>query len=132
MSFESLQFINPANEIETALTEKVGNLVQEHFQKLYHSTSPRMRKELKRLIVRTMWDSRSRDKYGEFYGVPAPRQTPYDTGMLPPEIAVFARPLVQDFPAEETLSEKVRVVLIHEIGHYLGLSEGILRKRGIY
>lgn len=128
----SSQFIEPQNEIEAALTEKVAQLVDHHFQKLYRSTSPRMRKELKQLIIRTLWDSRSRDKYGEFYGVPAPKQTPYDTGILPPEIALFARPLVQDFQTEEALSEKVRVVLIHEIGHYLGLDEGTLRKRGIY
>lgn len=118
------------NEVET--TNAISDLVDTHWKQLISHTSPRMGKILKKLVVRTKWDSTTQDKYGEYFGVPAPRSTPYDSGVLPPEIVVFAHPLARDFPSKEELSNKIRLVLIHEIGHHLGLSEAELRRRKIY
>lgn len=124
--------IEPRNEDEQRLTDNIAHLVARHFRELCQSTSPAMREQLQRLIVRTVWDSAARNKYGEYYGVPAPQQTTYDTGMLPPEVVIFAYPLIRDFPESEILNAKVRIVLVHEIGHHLGLSEAELRKRKIF
>ncbi len=123
--------IFPQNEEQQKLTDYIHTLVAAHFDFLYRKTSPAMRALLKKLVVRVVWDSRTQDKYGEFYGVPVPHQTPYDTGMLPPDAVLFARPLIENYAGDE-LVNKVHKVLVHEIGHYLGLSEATLRKRGIY
>jgi predicted Zn-dependent protease with MMP-like domain len=125
-------FIDPSTEEEKNLLQKVATLVDFHFHDLCQHTSKPMRDILQKLVVRTMWESSSRDKYREYYGVPAPRQTPYDSGVLPPEIVIFAFPLLRDYPDQEALTKKVRIVIIHEIGHHLGLSEAELRRRHIY
>jgi predicted Zn-dependent protease with MMP-like domain len=125
-------FIDPATAEEKQLLKQVETLVGFHFHDLCRHTSKPMREILKKLVVRTMWESSSRDKYGEYYGVPAPRQPPYDSGVLPPEIVVFAYPLLRDYPDQEALNKKVRIVIIHEIGHHLGLPEAELRRRHIY
>jgi len=124
-------FIDPSTEEEKNLLQKVATLVDFHFHDLCQHTSKPMRDILQKLVVRTMWESSSRDKYGEYYGVPAPRQTPYASGVLPAEIVIFAFPLLRDYPDQEALTKKVRIVIIHEIGHHLGLSEAELRRRHI-
>ena len=125
-------FIDPVTDEEKNKLEQVGHLVDFYFRDLCSHTSVSMQEILKKLIVRTMWESSTRNKYGEYYGIPAPRETPYDSGVLPPEIVIFAFPLLRDYPDQEALNKKVRIVIIHEIGHHLGLSEAELRRRHIY
>ena len=125
-------FIDPVTEEEKNKLEQVGHFVDFHFRDLCLHTSVSMQEILKKLIVRTMWESSTRNKYGEYYGIPAPRETPYDSGVLPPEIVIFAFPLLRDYPDQVALNKKVRIVIIHEIGHHLGLPEAELRRRHIY
>ena len=67
--------------------------------------------------------------YGEFYGLPKGAES--GLGEPPPEVTIYAATLLADFPDEEALRREVRRTLIHEIGHYLGLSEEDLHARGI-
>ncbi len=127
-----MDLIEPKSQSEQEATHLVAMLVDGAYEKLFKQTSPSMRRYLRKVIIRTSWDSKSRDKYGEYYGVPAPKQTPYDSGMVPSDIVLFARPILEDYPAPEDLERKVHLVLVHEIGHYLGLSEAELRRRKIY
>ena len=46
-------------------------------------------------------------------------------------MTIYAATLLADFPNEEALRREVRRTLIHEIGHYLGLSEEDLHARGL-
>jgi predicted Zn-dependent protease with MMP-like domain len=38
--------------------------------------------------------------------------------------------LEEDFPDHEELAREVEVTLVHEIAHFMGLDEGILREYG--
>ena len=67
--------------------------------------------------------------YGEFYGLP--KGADGGLGEPPPEVTIYAEPLLADFPDTEALRREVRRTLIHEIGHYLGLSEEDLHARGL-
>lgn len=67
--------------------------------------------------------------YGEFYGLPKGAES--GLGEPPPEVTLYAATLVADFPDSEALRREVRRTLIHEIGHYLGLSEEDLHARGL-
>ena len=69
------------------------------------------------------------DLYGEFYGLPKGVES--GLGEPPPEVTIYAATLLADFPDEEALRREVRRTLIHEIGHYLGLSEENLHARGL-
>ncbi len=69
------------------------------------------------------------DLYGEFYGLPKGAES--GLGEPPPEVTIYAATLLADFPDEEALRREVRRTLIHEVGHYLGLSEEDLHARGL-
>jgi predicted Zn-dependent protease with MMP-like domain len=67
---------------------------------------------------------------GLFSGVPYPRKggffdIPYP---LPDTIILFQKNIENICSTEMELEEQIRVTLIHEVGHYFGLSEGDLRK----
>lgn len=67
---------------------------------------------------------------GLFSGVPFPNKSgffniPYP---LPDRIFLYQRNIEKICSNEEELIEQVRKTLIHEVGHYFGLSEEDLRK----
>ena len=69
------------------------------------------------------------DLYGLFEGVPLTEGGP-GAGDLPCRIAVYRRPLVEDFPDEDDLREEIRITVLHELGHYFGLDEDRLAELG--
>jgi predicted Zn-dependent protease with MMP-like domain len=69
------------------------------------------------------------DLYGLFEGVPLVEGGP-DAGMLPNRIAVYRIPLEEDFPDPDELEREIRVTVLHELGHYFGLSEDRLFELG--
>jgi predicted Zn-dependent protease with MMP-like domain len=64
---------------------------------------------------------------GIYHGVPFQHRGPY-YGNLPPDVIVlYQRPIESLGGGEEEIRRRVREVLLHEIGHYFGLSEEELR-----
>jgi predicted Zn-dependent protease with MMP-like domain len=65
------------------------------------------------------------DLLGLFHGVGLPFRSDSDIARLPNMIWLYRRPIL-DYWAEhdETLGHIIRHVLIHEIGHHFGLSDG--------
>jgi predicted Zn-dependent protease with MMP-like domain len=51
-------------------------------------------------------------------------------GAPPPRVAVYMRPLVEDFPDRHELLEEIRITVLHEIGHHLGMDEDRLDELG--
>ncbi len=64
---------------------------------------------------------------GLYHGVPLRRRGHYYANVLPDKITLFQEPIESSCQTEEELPRRVREVLIHEIGHYFGLSEKELR-----
>ena len=67
---------------------------------------------------------------GLFSGVPYPRkggffEIPYP---LPDTIVLFQKNIESICSTEEELIEQIQATLLHEVGHYFGLSERELRK----
>jgi predicted Zn-dependent protease with MMP-like domain len=58
--------------------------------------------------------------YGLYHGVPYGRDR---TGSLPPRISVYMHPMARDCPGEEDLVRQIRITVLHELGHHLGLDE---------
>ena len=70
---------------------------------------------------------------GLFSGVPHPRKKgffdiPYP---LPDRIILFQKNIESICSTENELIEQIQKTLIHEIGHYFGLSERDLRRHGL-
>lgn len=69
------------------------------------------------------------DLYGLFEGIPLVEGGP-QPGDLPNRIAVYRRPLTEDFPDPDELREEIRVTVLHELGHAIGLDEDRLEELG--
>jgi predicted Zn-dependent protease with MMP-like domain len=68
--------------------------------------------------------------YGLYEGVP---RTEYgaDWVAMPNRITLFRLPLEEDFPDPADLAEEVRITVIHELAHHLGIDEDRLGELGV-
>jgi predicted Zn-dependent protease with MMP-like domain len=65
---------------------------------------------------------------GLYHGVPFKHRGPY-YGNLPPDvIVIYQRPIERICRTDEEIKDKVREVVLHEVGHYFGLEEDELRE----
>jgi predicted Zn-dependent protease with MMP-like domain len=69
------------------------------------------------------------DLYGLFEGIPLVEGGP-QPGDLPNRVAVYRRPLLEDFPDPDELREEIRITVLHELGHAIGLDEDRLDELG--
>ncbi|MGQ9509939.1 MAG: metallopeptidase family protein [Thermodesulfobacteriota bacterium] len=65
---------------------------------------------------------------GLYQGIPLDRRGFYYGNVLPDKITLFQIPIESCCNTIEEIEEKVREVVIHEVGHYFGLNEEKLRK----
>lgn len=69
--------------------------------------------------------------YGLYEGVPLD-EWGGDWVPVPTRIVLFRLPLEEDFPDPDDLAEEVRITLLHELAHHLGIEdEDRLRELGI-
>lgn len=67
--------------------------------------------------------------YGLYFGVPLTAGGPA-FGQMPPQITIYMHPLLDHFRSEDGVVEQVRVTLLHELGHHLGMDEDDLDRLG--
>ena len=70
------------------------------------------------------------DLYGLFEGV-ARTEWAADWAPFPNKITLFRIALEEDFPDEEELKDQVRVTVLHELAHYLGIDDRRLHELGV-
>jgi predicted Zn-dependent protease with MMP-like domain len=62
--------------------------------------------------------------YGLYQGIPLPERSWTDGNRLPDKITIFQRPIEEDGDGDEDeIRAMIGETLIHEVGHYFGLSE---------
>jgi predicted Zn-dependent protease with MMP-like domain len=68
--------------------------------------------------------------YGIYEGVPI---TEYgaDWVAMPNRITLFRLPLEEDFPDPDDLAAEVRITVIHELAHHLGIDDARLDELGV-
>jgi predicted Zn-dependent protease with MMP-like domain len=74
-------------------------------------------------------DEHDPDIYGLYHGVPL-TDPEARHGHAPPRISIYMRPLTEDFPDRDELIEEIRITVLHEIGHHLGMDEDRLDELG--
>jgi predicted Zn-dependent protease with MMP-like domain len=68
--------------------------------------------------------------YGLYEGVPR-TEWGADWAAVPNKISLFRLPLEADFPDPEDLKDEVRITVIHELAHHLGIDDERLEELGI-
>ena len=61
--------------------------------------------------------------YGLYQGTPLPERTWGYGNTLPDRITIFQRPIEEDCEDEDDVRAVIGETLIHEVGHYFGMSE---------
>jgi predicted Zn-dependent protease with MMP-like domain len=69
------------------------------------------------------------DLFGIYEGTPLPERGDM-AGALPDRIAIYRRPLEEEFPDPDELEREIRITVLHELGHYFGLDEDRLAELG--
>jgi|APGre2960657468_1045069.scaffolds.fasta_scaffold01733_3 predicted Zn-dependent protease with MMP-like domain len=70
-----------------------------------------------------------RSLYGLYEGYPITVGSMPSLGM-PPRITIYMHPMIEHFPDPDTLRHQVRITVLHELGHHLGLGEERLEELG--
>ena len=65
---------------------------------------------------------------GLYQGIPLDQRGFYYGNVLPDKITLFQIPIESVCKTREEIEEKVKEVVIHEVGHYFGLSDERLRQ----
>jgi predicted Zn-dependent protease with MMP-like domain len=65
---------------------------------------------------------------GLYQGVPLDRRGFYYGNVLPDKITLFQIPIESMCQTREEVEERVKEVVIHEVGHYFGLDDDRLRE----
>jgi predicted Zn-dependent protease with MMP-like domain len=68
--------------------------------------------------------------YGLYEGVPLTEYAS-DWVSVPNRITLFRLPLEEDFPDPDDLADEVRITILHELGHHLGIDDHRLGELGI-
>ncbi|HEY5385544.1 MAG TPA: metallopeptidase family protein [Acidimicrobiales bacterium] len=67
--------------------------------------------------------------YGLYEGIPLTKRGTY-AGARPDQITLFLATICQSAHTSDELARRVRVTLLHEVGHHFGLGEARLRELG--
>jgi predicted Zn-dependent protease with MMP-like domain len=70
------------------------------------------------------------DLFGLYEGVPLPERSSQRSGNLPDRIAIYRRPLIEEFSDPDELEQEIRVTVLHELAHYFGIDEDRLAELG--
>jgi len=68
--------------------------------------------------------------FGVFIGVALPERSASEPPLYPDEILIFREPLVAACRTLDELEEEIAITVVHEVAHYLGLSEAQLEDLG--
>jgi predicted Zn-dependent protease with MMP-like domain len=67
---------------------------------------------------------------GLYQGVPLTSRTTGYAGVMPDKITIYQRAICAICASEAEVVEQVRRTVIHEVGHYFGISDARLRELG--
>ncbi|HWR36241.1 MAG TPA: metallopeptidase family protein [Clostridia bacterium] len=64
---------------------------------------------------------------GQFIGTPATKKSVFDLSAGPDRVILYQRNIEAVCGSEAEIQQQIRLTVIHEVGHYFGLSEDELR-----
>jgi len=66
--------------------------------------------------------------FGLYQGIPKTRRGSHYAFVPPDKISIFRLPILARYHTPDSIKQKIRAVLLHEIGHHFGLSEADLAR----
>jgi predicted Zn-dependent protease with MMP-like domain len=88
-----------------------------------------LRAEMENVAIIIDGESPPGSLYGLYEGIPLTSRGTY-AGVNPDRITLFLATICRSASTVEELSRRVRVTLLHEVGHHFGIGEARLRELG--
>ncbi|MFZ0730748.1 MAG: metallopeptidase family protein [Candidatus Sulfotelmatobacter sp.] len=111
-------FINVAEETLDSLPEEFRSRIQNVailVEDFPPSQSPSPPRQQRRLLL------------GIFHGVPATKKSVFDLSVGPAHIVLYQKNIEAVCSSEAEVRHQIRQTLIHELGHYFGMTEEQLK-----
>ncbi|HEV3408485.1 MAG TPA: metallopeptidase family protein [Gaiellaceae bacterium] len=104
----------------------------EHVRRALESLPPDLREAMSNVEIVVEEENREDpDLFGLYLGVPLTDRGSTYAGVLPDKIAIYRRPLEDEFGDDPAaLEEEIRITVLHEIAHHFGIDEGRLSELG--
>jgi predicted Zn-dependent protease with MMP-like domain len=110
------------------LVERALETVPEWFREKLDNIDIIVENEPSGRLMREMELGRRETLLGLYQGIPLSQRGFYYGNVLPDRIVLYMGPILRMGGSEEEIEAHVREVVIHEIGHYFGLSDPELRE----
>ena len=117
------------NEFERTV-ERAIEKIPEIFRAQLNNMSITVEDLPSRDLLREMGIPPDETLFGVFTGVPLPERSVTEPPLYPDEIIIFREPLMAACRSYESLEQEIAITVIHEVAHYLGLSEERLEELG--
>ena len=89
-----------------------------------------VRKRPSRTMLREMGISSANELFGIFEGVPVTERSVTSPPLFPDTILLFQEPLEALCETLEELEEEIEITVVHEVAHFLGMTEERLAELG--
>jgi len=113
-----------------ATVEKALEMIPEMFRAQLNNMTITVENLPSRDLLREMEMSPDETLFGVFTGVPLPERSVTEPPLYPDIIIIFREPLMAACHSFEELEEEIAITVVHELAHYLGLSEERLEELG--
>ena len=105
------------------LVAEAVRLIPDRFRREMHNLAVVVEDEPDARLLEEMAIEPPDTLYGLYQGTPLPERQWSDGNRLPDQITIFQRPIEDDAEDDEDARDMIAETLIHEVGHYFGLSE---------
>ena len=104
----------------------------EHVERAVGSLPPELRRAMSNVdIVVEEENADDADLFGLYLGIPLTDRDSGYSGVLPDRIAIYRRPLEEEFGDDpDVLEDEIRITVLHEIAHHFGIDEDRLDELG--
>jgi predicted Zn-dependent protease with MMP-like domain len=110
----------------------MGTDFDEHVQRALDSLPADIRGAMSNVeVIVEEENAEDPDLFGLYLGIPLVDRDSGYAGALPDRIAIYRRPLEDDFGDDpELLEEEIRITVLHEVAHHFGIDEERLEELG--
>ena len=109
-------------QFERLVSEAVA-LIPKRFRREMRNLALVVEEEPSRALLDEMEIEPPDSLYGLYQGIPLPERSWGQGNQLPDKITLFQRPIEADCEDEDEIRAMIGETLIHDVGHYFGLSE---------
>lgn len=113
-----------------AAVKRAIEIIPEMFRDQLNNMTIAVEDRPSRDLLREMEVPRDETLFGVFTGIPLPERSVTEPPLYPDVILIFREPLMAACRSREELEEEIAITVVHEVAHYMGLSEERLEELG--